>query len=87
VRLGRLWRTRRRSDYGRWWSELLGPRAQAAVIGGGSKCQSTTVVAFNSTCEEASRKDEASTSARNQVMVHALALATFTGARVKFGEQ
>jgi hypothetical protein len=33
----RIRRSRRWSVRGWWWTKLLGPRAQAAMIGGGSK--------------------------------------------------
>jgi hypothetical protein len=87
VRSGNLRRSRQWSGRGRWWSELLGPRVQVAVVGGGSKLLSTTTVGFDSTGWGASWEVGGATGARNRAVVHGLALATFTSAWMKSGER
>ena len=37
VRSGSLWRSRRGTDRRRWWSEEVGPRAQAVELVGGEE--------------------------------------------------
>lgn len=66
---------------------MLGPRAQAAVVGGDSDSRSTATVAFDSTGEEASQKDEGATGERNLLMVHGWELTTFSSAQVWSGER
>jgi hypothetical protein len=37
VKSGSLWRSRRGADHRRWWSEEVGPRAQAGELVGGEE--------------------------------------------------
>jgi hypothetical protein len=41
VRSGSLWRSRRGADHQRWWSEEVGPRAQARELVGGEESDLT----------------------------------------------
>lgn len=61
--------------------------AQAVVVGGDSDSRPTMMVAFDSTSEEASRKDEGATGERNELMVHGWELTTFSIAQVWSGER
>jgi hypothetical protein len=37
LRFGSLWRSRRGADRRRWWSEEVGPRAEAGELAGGEE--------------------------------------------------
>ena len=86
VRSGRSWRSRRGATRRRWWSESVGPRAQAVGLVGGVRSGLLTAVLLNPMAQEASWGAKEATSARNRRKAHRGARSTCAGGRVKFGD-
>jgi hypothetical protein len=76
------WGTARR----RWWSESVGPRAQAVGLVGGVCSGLLTTVGFNPRAQGASRGAKESTRVRNRRKTHHGARSTYVGDLVKSGD-
>jgi hypothetical protein len=86
VRSGRSWRSRRGVTRRRWWSESVGPRAQAVGLVGGVRSGLLMAVLLNPVAQETSRCAKDATRARNGRKAYRAARSTCTGGRLKSGD-